>query len=211
MNNLTTKADGLYEKSNKLLDVFPFIQVASKYFNRVTLVGSASMNLMTDADIDIDCEVDKLDKNAVTNFVNELLDYKECRKVIVYNQFFDERPYCIVNIERFNFAGEKWIITFFVSTNLNNTTELAQQIKSKLTPEKRITILQFKEYRQNNKQKRSIASHLIYEAVLNKDITTIDDFKTFLSSKDVDPNKQDEKNLSSFRPSEVRLPAPVGF
>src|SRR5574337_801740 len=114
MSNLATRADELYKKANRLLEAFSFIGLASKYFDKVSLIGSASMNLMVDADIDIDCEVKELNKSAVTDFVNQLLNFKECRKIIVYNQLFDEKPYCIVNIERFNFEDEKWIITFFI-------------------------------------------------------------------------------------------------
>jgi len=229
MSDLTTRADILFEKANKLLAAFPFVKLASKHFDKVALVGSASMNLMMDADVDIDCEVSSLNdilprpygrgfplfleddisgsihlpaegrrssrncyKSKVTDFVNGLLDYKEFRKVIVYNQLFDEEPYCIVNIERLKFEDENWIVTFYISANLHNTPKLTRQVKEKLDQEKRETILQFKEYRFKNKQKRSIPSHLIYEAVLDGGITTIDDFKTFLSKNGIDPNKQDE-------------------
>ena len=147
---------------------------------------------MTDADIDIDCQVDKLDKDDISNFVNELLSYKQCRKVIVYNQLFDENPYAIVNIERFNFEDEKWILTFFISSNLNDTPRLVGEVKSKLNADKRKVILDLKEYRQNNQQKRSIPSHLIYEAVLDSGVKSVDGFKQFLTKKGIDPSKKDE-------------------
>lgn len=193
MTNLSIRADNLFGKAQKLLSTFPFIELASKYFGKVRLVGSAATNLMTDADVDVDCQVDKLNKDNITDFVNELLAYKECRKVIVYNQLFDEEAYAIVNVERFNFENEKWILTFFISTDLNHTSRLVEKIKAKLNTESRETILRLKEYRQNNNQKRSIPSHLIYEAVLDEGTTSVEEFKQFLLKKGINPNKQDEK------------------
>ena len=193
MTNLSSLADSMFDKAQRLLTTFPFIELASKYFIKVSLVGSAATNLMTDADIDIECQVDRLDKNNITGFVNELLSYKQCRKVIVYNQLFDEKPYAIVNVERFNFEDEKWILTFFISNDASDTLKLVDDVKVKLNANGREMILKLKEYRQNNNQKRSIPSHLIYEAVLDGEVASIDEFKTFLSSKGVDPNKQDEK------------------
>ncbi len=192
MASLSIQADNLFKKAQKLLITFPFIDIAGKYFKKVCLVGSAATNLMTDADIDIDCQVDKLDKDDISNFVNELLSYKQCRKVIVYNQLFDENPYAIVNIERFNFEDEKWILTFFISSNLNDTPRLVGEVKSKLNADKRKVILDLKEYRQNNQQKRSIPSHLIYEAVLDSGVKSVDGFKQFLTKKGIDPSKKDE-------------------
>lgn len=185
MASLSIQADNLFKKAQKLLITFPFIDIAGKYFKKVCLVGSAATNLMTDADIDIDCQVDKLDKDDISNFVNELLSYKQCRKVIVYNQLFDENPYAIVNIERFNFEDEKWILTFFISSNLNDTPRLVGEVKSKLNADKRKVILDLKEYRQNNQQKRSIPSHLIYEAVLDSGVKSVDGFKQFLTKKEL--------------------------
>ena len=184
MTNLSSLADSMFDKAQRLLTTFPFIELASKYFIKVSLVGSAATNLMTDA---------RLDKNNITGFVNELLSYKQCRKVIVYNQLFDEKPYAIVNVERFNFEDEKWILTFFISNDASDTLKLVDDVKVKLNANGREMILKLKEYRQNNNQKRSIPSHLIYEAVLDGEVASIDEFKTFLSSKGVDPNKQDEK------------------
>lgn len=193
MTNLSVQADNLFAKAQKLLLTFPFIELANKYFGKVGLVGSAATNLMTDADIDVDCQVNKLNKDNITDFVNGLLAYKECRKVIVYNQLFDEKPYAIVNVERFSFENEKWILTFFISTDLNHTSSLVEKIKAKLNTESRETILRLKEYRQNNNQKRSIPTHLIYEAVLDDGTTSVEEFKRFLLKKGIDPNKQDEK------------------
>lgn len=169
--------------------------MAEKYFDKVSLVGSAATNLMTDADIDIDCQVTEINKDKITGFVNELLSFKECRKVVVYNQLFDEKPYSIINVERFNFEDEKWILTFFVSNNLNDTPRLVENIMSRLKPENREMILKLKEYRQSNNQKRSIPSHLIYEAVLDEGVISIEEFKVFLTKEGIDPNKQDEKIL----------------
>lgn len=185
-------SNSLYLKTQKLLSTFDFLNIAKKYFGKADLVGSAANNLMLDADIDIDCPVEKIDKRVILKFVEELLEIKECKKVILYNHILDEKACFIVNLEKFDFEGEKWMITFYIATDLDNSTTFLTWVKENLTEDKRKTILMFKKYREENKQKKSIPSHLIYKAVIEKNIGTIDEFKKYLSENGVDSEKQDD-------------------
>jgi hypothetical protein len=191
-DDLVLISDSLYQKSQKLLSTFDFLNIAKKYFKKVDLVGSAANNLMLDADMDIDCQVEKIDKNIILKFVGELLSLKECKKVILYNHILDEKSCFIVNIEKFDFEGEKWIITFFIATHLGDSATLVNWVKENLTEEKRKTILMFKKYREENKQKKSIPSHIIYKAVIEGNVENIESFKKYLSENGIDPNEKDE-------------------
>jgi len=192
-DDLIQKAGTLYLKSQKLLSTFDFLNIAKKYFGKASQVGSAATNLMLDADIDIDCQVEKIDKSVILKFVDKLLSFKECKKVILYNHILDEKACFIVNVEKFNFEGEKWIITFHISKNLEDPTNFINWIKENLTEEKRKTILMFKKYREENKQKRTIPSHLIYKAVIEGNVENVENFKKYLSENGIDPEKKDNE------------------
>lgn len=191
-DNLILKSDSLYKKSQKLLSDFDFIEIAGKYFKPVGLVGSASCNLMIDADIDINCYAKTTDKKVILNFVNDLLKIKKCRKVILYNETFNKKPFFIVNVEKFDYQGERWIITFYISSNVSDKPDLLNKLKYDLDEEKRETILMIKKYREENKQKRSISSNIIYFAVIERNVNTIEEFKKHLSSLGIDPDKKDD-------------------
>jgi hypothetical protein len=191
-NDLNQISDNLYDKSQKLLSKFKFLDIASKYFNKVDLVGSAASNLMYDADIDINCQAKSIDRKETLRFVEDLLDIDECKKVILYNHIDSEKPFFIINVEKFEFEGERWIVTFFISNNINDTVSFLSWVRKNLTPERRQTILKLKKLREENKQKRSIPSHLIYKAAIEENVTTNEDFKKYLSSNGIDPDKKDD-------------------
>lgn len=189
--NLTDKSDELLEKANNLLKSFSFEKLAKKYFSGVKVVGSTATNTMLDPDIDINCELKQLDTKIILEFVDELFRIKECRKVSLYNQLLSGKPHFIVNIEKFEFENEKWIITFFISTSLGDAPEFSNWVKENIDKEKRQVILKLKEHREKNNQKRSIPSHLIYKAVISENISTIPDFKKYLAKNGIDPDKED--------------------
>ena len=185
---LTKKADELYQKANKLLLDYPFQDTAEKYFDHVEVVGAAATNLMLDPDIDFDCLTSQLDKQVLLKFVGGLLSIKECKKVILYNHLSDaEVPHLIVNVENFDFAGEKWILTFFVAEGEGRSaSRKIEWIRSNLTERKREVILKFKNFRTKKGLKRSIPSDVIYEAVISENIFTEDAFRSYLLKQGID-------------------------
>ncbi len=188
---LTNKADKLYQKANRLLSEYPFQDIAKKHFKQVKIVGAAATNLMLDPDIDFDCLVDQVGKRKVLKFVGDLLDIKGCKKVILYNHFMDKPPHFIVNVEKFDFAKEKWILTFFIIEDKGRKAgHAADWVKSNLTEESRKAIFRLKEFRADQGLKRTITSSLIYEAVLSENIRTIATFKDYLLKQGIDPTKR---------------------
>ena len=184
---LTKKADELYQKANGLLSSYPFRDTARKYFDYVEVVGAAATNLMLDPDIDFDCLVPYLDKQVLLRFVGDLLSIKGCKKIILYNHLSEESPYLIVNVENFDFADEKWILTFFIAEGEGRSAHnKVEWLQTNLTGQSRKTILRFKNFRIKQSLERLIPSNVIYDAVISENIRTEAAFKDYLLKRGIE-------------------------
>jgi hypothetical protein len=68
-----------------------------------------------------------------------------------------------------------------VHSNLNNTALKSANLSKRLTPENRLSILASKEaYWQPIEYRDTIASDLIYRAVLDESVSSVGDFERFV-------------------------------
>ncbi|OGC77110.1 hypothetical protein A2619_00280 [candidate division WWE3 bacterium RIFOXYD1_FULL_39_9] len=184
MPNTETYSDDLFTKAKLLVDTFPFRKLAEKHFGNITYTGSAVFNLMVDPDIDSNIILNPMDKSKIIAFANDLTDIKECRKVILYNRIYEDVPYFVINIERFTFEGETWVLTFFIQENdFQGAIKRNAELLNKVTPENRKIILDIKNWRLQNNLKADIPSVYVYEAVLENGVTDIEGFKKYAVSK----------------------------
>ncbi len=139
---------------------------------------------MVDPDIDSNIILNPMDKSKIIAFANDLTDIKECRKVILYNRIYEDVPYFVINIERFTFEGETWVLTFFIQENdFQGAIKRNAELLNKVTPENRKIILDIKNWRLQNNLKADIPSVYVYEAVLENGVTDIEGFKKYAVSK----------------------------
>lgn len=184
MDTLIRRADELQQKARLLLEKYPFAKLAGKYFGNITSTGSLVFNCMVDADLDFNIVVKPLDKRKIIAFVEILTELKVCRKVCLYNRMYEKLPYFIINVERLNFDGENWVLTFFIQEeDFQETIKRSKELKEKLTPPLREIILKIKEWRLSENLKTKIPSVWVYEAVLHEGIRSIGEFEQWLQYK----------------------------
>jgi hypothetical protein len=188
MEELITHSDNLNKKAKKLVESFPFRELAEKHFGNITYTGSFVFNCMMDADIDSNIILKPLDKSRVISFANDLVDIKECRKVILYNRIYEKIPYFIINIERFTFMDESWVLTFFIQEeDFQGAIARNNDLLSLITPENREILLELKDWRIKNNLKADISSVMLYDAVLHNGIVDVEQFKNYI--KNIYPEK----------------------
>jgi hypothetical protein len=173
--SLLGKSHALFKTANRLQCSFPFKTIALKYFSEVELVGSAKTDLMWAPDIDFDC-VTKLELSSILDFVSDLFSVDPVGKVILYNHLHDEEPHFIVNIENFLFAGNLWIITFFIIQGKCLEREYARWVQENIDDRKRLLILRIKRDRENKGMQKTVPSKSIYDAVLKNKVHSISEF-----------------------------------
>jgi hypothetical protein len=181
MNNLVKRSDELHKKAAKLLNRHPFRKLAEKHFGNITYTGSYVFNAMMDPDIDSNIIHRPIDKRKIIAFADDLTDIKECRKVILYNRIHETPTYFVVNVERFIFKEETWTLTFFIQEeDFQDAIRRNEDLRKRIDSKARIIILELKDWRIKNNLKADIPSVLLYEAVLDKGVKNVDDFKLFI-------------------------------
>lgn len=170
--SLISHADQLQKKAHALIAEYSLRELAEKHFGNFHLVGAAATGLMYVPDIDTNILLNPLDTNKILNFIDELLQ-QETAKIVLYNKTHTRKPHLIVNLEKLQFEGETWTVTFFIAPkDYNGAIEYTQEIKKRLIPEKRTLILKLKQFRAEQDLERKISSPLIYKTVLDKKVDT---------------------------------------
>lgn len=164
------------------------------------IVGSLNLGLMTWRDIDLEIILDKLDKEIIADVIKELIRKTTYRIDISFND----------NIARFNgtnpnspqslYIGIKYFGKDIPPTEMQGSNTLTwkldlhfilekdarsvaktKEIKSKLTEDKRKIILEIKsEIASHPKYRHDIFSMDIYDAVLDRGVTNLEEFRIYL-------------------------------
>lgn len=205
--DLITQQDELQSKAMSVVEDLDLLNIL-KIAGTPHIVGSATLGLMTWRDIDIEIIVERLDKKIVAEIAKDLI----LRTIYRIDVSFHD------NIARFNntnphspqslylgllYFGKDidppkmkssnplaWKLDLhFIEEKDARSIAKTEEIRSKLTDQKRKSILEIKEVlAQNPKYRKEIFSTDIYEAVLDKGVTNLDEFKILLekSGKSLD-------------------------
>lgn len=179
-----------YQKIAKdFLENSPLISVLEKY-GEVIVAGSYKANLMMCGDIDIYVIREATyEKSDVLDIFSNLYKSTNFRSYFIHGDWNDVRkgnefPDGHYIGAKFDKEGEKWEIDiWFISKNeyLKRQQGFLDVAKLSITDEQRTTILDIKKYRKENKLE--ISSQKIYEAVINQNIKTLDEYLRMIASK----------------------------
>lgn len=155
-------------------------------FGEVTFEGSYAYDLMLCADIDLHVLIDNLDREMAKTIFQELVDQNKF-SMYQFTNFKDEKMYNKAHKEYSGFpdgyyvglgywlGSEKWKIDIWLTDSENeNNKYYTKLIEEKCDDRKKLTILEIKKYRQDNKLK--IGGAKIYDAVLVNNINSVNEF-----------------------------------
>lgn len=191
-NDLIKNSFVLCETANKVLEENNIIQVFSK-LGHVDIIGSLKLKLMFRLDIDLLVISDIIDKNIAVGVTKYLLDCRVFKKVnfidyLTYPEF--DMPLGFYWELLIPYEKKEWKIDIWYLKPTEKFSNLVFNsivtFESKLSkyPEKRELILRIKkEYFDGIKYKNNINSIDIYTAVLENNISSVDEFSKLFNEK----------------------------
>lgn len=185
MSNELVKNSKIVKKdADLLLKKSDMLKVLSNY-GEVFVRGSYELDLMVDGDIDIYIVNTKLDKKLAIKALNELIERNDFRGYMFYDfvkrrkKGFPKGYYLGVKTR---FKDRKWKIDIWFMKSMDNVSDkFMKKVLAGLDDEKRIKILELK-----NKVKTDnvgIPSYLIYLAVIENNVSELNDLKLFADNK----------------------------
>ncbi len=186
MSELLHYSNTLKNEADILLSQTGIADDLSKY-GKVNFFGAYAGNVMMHGDIDVTVVRDNpYSAEEILNILKALYLKGKFRSYFIKGDWDDERKgnefphgHYIGMKQRLN--GEKWKVdVWFVDKeeSENRNKNLLDIASITLTEEQREVILEIKKYRMDNKL--DISGQQIYEAVLNKGVGGVDDFKNTL-------------------------------
>lgn len=191
--------DKLHAEGQQVLDDLNLIPELEK-LGKPFIVGSFALELLTRRDIDFEVVVDQLDKKQVQEICSYLigLDHPRMDFTIMDNTV-DKVPQLpnsyyvgVIYIRKeipFKDRNPKsplsWQIDIhFLTEEYSRSKAKTEDIKSKLNPQNKLSILEIKKnIAQNPKYHREVFSTDIYEAVLDHGVKNLDEFKEYMKQK----------------------------
>ena len=177
------KKSKLKTEAEKIISELRLIDLLSHY-GRIGVVGSVAYDLIMKLDIDIHVLVAE---NAhllrtVDEIYHALLEHKHVHEVRISD--YREQHALKIGIDKYPSISGNWSIDIWVTDSPEETAfEHTRHLKQVLRPEHREAILCIKEYYHRLNQLRNGMSVIIYEAVVDNDVRTVEEFKQFLSLK----------------------------
>ncbi|MDO8618447.1 MAG: hypothetical protein Q7R49_00720 [Candidatus Daviesbacteria bacterium] len=186
MNDLMQQQDLLQKEGYNLLEKCQLIETLEE-IGQTSIVGSLQTGLMTWRDIDIEVVVNKIDKEDARKVIDHVINYAS-RRVdfsIIDNTALIEphHPKGLYLGIRYELATQKtWKIDiWFLDNTDSHANEYTLKLKERLTDESRQIILDIKSQIDHSpKYAKEIYSTDIYDAVLDKGVKSLDEFKEYL-------------------------------
>jgi hypothetical protein len=202
MKDLLKQQEELQKEANEVLNRLDLIAALEKY-GKPFMVGSFALGLLTRRDIDIEVVVASLDKKQVQGICSYLVGLDHPRMdLTVMDNTVDKVPQLpngyyvgvqyipkeIPFVDRNPKSPLAWQIDIHFLTEENSKARAkVEEIKSKLTPDKRLSILEIKkEIATHPKYHRTVFSIDIYNAVLDQGINNLEEFKKYMKEKGVE-------------------------
>lgn len=180
----------LKAEAEKIIGELRLIDLLSRY-GKAGIVGSVAYDLIVKLDIDIHLLVPKGTDllSIVDSIYHQLLDHEHIREVRISD--YREDHAVKIGIDRYTEKSGDWSIDIWVTDRVEETAfEYVDQVRETLHPEHREAILDIKEYYYELGQLRDGMSVLIYEAVIDNNVRTVEEFKRFLAGKEASLRKQ---------------------
>lgn len=185
MSNVLSYSKSIKEEADELLRNHKVLETLQK-FGEIKFTGSYELDLMYKKDIDITLINDKITIADFTLLGKELIDKLNTPSVYYRNTRItavDKRPenalYWGIN------TGEWWLDIWAMNIKVYQRAEkYIKEIKSKLTNQNKIIILQLKsELLKSNSYGKSFGSREIYDAVLNNNVSSVQAFEEYVKVK----------------------------
>jgi len=173
-SKLKIEAEGIIQEL-RLLDLL-------SQHGEVRVVGSVALDLIVKLDIDIHVLIAEETGllNAVDPTYHQLLDFQQVREVRITD--YRNQNAVKIGIDVYPGASGDWSIDIWITDKVEETAfEYVENLKRAIRPEHRDAILCIKGYYDRRGQLRDGISVLIYEAVVDNDVRTVEEFKQFLS------------------------------
>lgn len=182
--SVVKKADDLKRVADEILTETDLINIFSD-IGTVHFVGSYRLNVMCQPDIDLSVNADKPSLKNAQKITHKLIDSGKFRSVAFTDMYNYDLPgkskgfYWKLITEK---NGTEWKIDIWYSTKEEDFTRESTEKFEKLlkeNPQKREIILKFKDYLKsgNYQYKYGMSGSAIYDAVLNKKMTSIEDYE----------------------------------
>lgn len=171
-----------------------------KQYGKPSIVGSFALSLMTWRDIDLEIVVDELNKEVVAEVIKKLILKTKYRIDLSFSdnlaRFNESNP----NSPQSLYIGVKYFGKDIEPTKMQGANPLVwkldlhfllgkdargqaktEELKDKLTDDKRKIILEIKnKVASNPNYRKEITSMDIYEAVLEKGVSSLEEFENYL-------------------------------
>jgi hypothetical protein len=180
----------LQQQAKEVLSRLDLINILSKH-GKVDIVGSLALNLMTWPDIDIDLKSAKeINKKSYFEIIQRIFNQKSIKQLMLIdnrNSFEKNRPQSMYIGIIYNLNGIDWKIDIrYLNSSAAYANKDLKQIKSRLTPENIKKILKIKTAFHNHpKYGKEFSGYEIYKYVLDKNISTVEEFASSLKKKGV--------------------------
>jgi len=169
-------------EADKILHELELLDLLNGY-GEARAVGSYALDLIVKRDVDVHLLVQTPDLLSVVDAIyHQLLEHEHVHEV----RISDHRARGGVKIGIDSYPGKSgdWSIDIWVTDRLETTGfTLVDRMQGELTPERREAILRIKGDYYRNGQLRPGLSLLIYRAVIDKDVRSVEDFHRFLSNR----------------------------
>ena len=189
MNNLLEQQDNLQKEANLLIEKLELKSILNN-IGIMSVVGSLELGLMTWRDIDIEVFVETLDRNSISEVVKQLLNKTVNRIDFTFidnkNEYLPAMPLGLYLGIKYKITKDiVWKIdTWFVSGTHSEGFKQIAELKSKLTDEFKLIILNIKnQIADNPKYKKEVMRVDIYDAVLNHKIESMEEFNNYLKKR----------------------------
>lgn len=175
------------KEADKILEKTDLIFVLKKY-GKVIFTGSYKYDLMWEKDIDVHVISDKMNRKNAVKLHNELINlnkFTTCQFSDYEHWHHSEFPdgYYVGVKWKSRDCSQKWAIDIWYCKRFHEINKKVDKlIKDKLNLEKKNIILGLKQYSKDNNL--GAISPIIYKAVLENGIRTINEFKKHLNKND---------------------------
>jgi len=190
--NVQNEFKTIKNQADKLLEKWDLLNFLSKYGDAYP-VGSVALDLMTWRDIDLEVicakEPSKDDAIDVSRYLFKIKGFRKVSPIDYSDGDGIKKPKGLyIGAEYVDEDKIKWKVdVWLLSTSLARTKEKTEEIRSRLTPEYRKIILDIKSQVHNHPlYRKKIISVDIYDAVTEKKVKNIDEFKAYLKEKGIE-------------------------
>ena len=185
MDEILAFSKSVREEAKSLLRKYNIVETIKNY-GMVKFTGSFELDLMCKKDIDISLINDNLTVADFTQMGKELIDKLNAPTVYYRNTRITPAEHRPENALYWGIkTGEWWLDIWAMNESVYNRAEsYIAEVRSKLNPQNRITILKLKKALLSlNTYGNKSGSRELYDAVLNNYVSSVQSFEEYIKEK----------------------------